>query len=133
MVYAYLDEASATRWPPCRSKKICLQISTLCFVCFLGGFSLFSPPTFSMWSSVVFPALSRPRKSSFACLFVRPSDWRTSQTIVAFVSRTELGEQSLVNLLQLKTHSMSAKLTEKEWGRGGVFFFFFFLLTGGER
>lgn len=37
--------------------------------------------TFSMCSSVVLPALSRPRKRSFACLFNRPRDARTSQTM----------------------------------------------------
>ena len=34
--------------------------------------------TFNIWSSVVFPALSRPKKSSFACLFISPRDARTS-------------------------------------------------------
>ena len=33
-----------------------------------------------MCSSVVFPALSRPKNSSLACLLSRPSDDRTSQT-----------------------------------------------------
>ncbi len=36
--------------------------------------------TLSMCSSVVLPALSRPRNSSLACLFIKPSDARTSQT-----------------------------------------------------
>lgn len=36
--------------------------------------------TFNMWSSVVFPALSSPRKRSFACLFMSPRDASTSQT-----------------------------------------------------
>jgi hypothetical protein len=35
-------------------------------------------PAFNMWSSVVFPALSRPRKRSFACLFKRPREARIS-------------------------------------------------------
>jgi hypothetical protein len=34
--------------------------------------------TFNMCSSVVLPALSRPRKRSLACLFNRPSEARTS-------------------------------------------------------
>jgi hypothetical protein len=34
----------------------------------------------SMCRSVVFPALSRPRKSSFACLFARPSEASRSKT-----------------------------------------------------
>jgi len=37
--------------------------------------------TFNICNSVVFPALSRPRNSSFACLFRSPSDARVSQTI----------------------------------------------------
>jgi hypothetical protein len=39
-----------------------------------------SQHTFSMCNSVVFPALSRPRNRSFACLFNNPSDARVSQT-----------------------------------------------------
>ena len=37
-------------------------------------------PTFNMCKRVVFPALSRPRNSSFACLFRRPKEARMSQT-----------------------------------------------------
>ena len=37
--------------------------------------------TFNMCNSVVLPALSSPRKRSLACLFNRPSDARTSQTV----------------------------------------------------
>jgi hypothetical protein len=37
--------------------------------------------TFNICNSVVFPALSRPRNRSFACLFRSPSDARVSQTI----------------------------------------------------
>lgn len=37
--------------------------------------------TFSICRRVVFPALSRPRKSSLACLFIKPSEERTSQTV----------------------------------------------------
>lgn len=36
--------------------------------------------TFNICSNVVFPALSRPRNKSFACLLSRPRDERTSQT-----------------------------------------------------
>lgn len=39
------------------------------------------PRTFSICNSVVFPALSRPRNRSFACLFRSPSDARVSQTV----------------------------------------------------
>ncbi len=39
---------------------------------------MLSQRTFSMCSKVVFPALSSPRKSSLACLFIRPSEERTS-------------------------------------------------------
>lgn len=38
-------------------------------------------PTFNMCKSVVFPALSRPRNSSLACLFSKPSAESVSQTI----------------------------------------------------
>jgi hypothetical protein len=37
--------------------------------------------TFNMCNSVVFPALSRPRNKSFACLFRRPREARVSQTV----------------------------------------------------
>jgi hypothetical protein len=40
-----------------------------------------SQRTFNICNSVVFPALSRPRNRSFACLFKSPSDARVSQTI----------------------------------------------------
>ena len=36
--------------------------------------------TLSMCSRVVLPALSRPRKRSLACLFIKPREARTSQT-----------------------------------------------------
>lgn len=39
--------------------------------------------TFNMCSSVVLPALSRPRKRSLACLLRSPSEARTSQTVEA--------------------------------------------------
>lgn len=38
--------------------------------------------TFNICSSVVFPALSRPRNRSFACLFISPRAERVSQTVV---------------------------------------------------
>lgn len=41
---------------------------------------LFFQRTFSMCSSVVFPALSKPKNRSLACLFISPRDERTSQT-----------------------------------------------------
>jgi hypothetical protein len=42
-----------------------------------------NPPhhTFNMCNNVVFPALSRPRNRSFACLFRSPKDARVSQTV----------------------------------------------------
>ena len=40
-----------------------------------------SQRTFNICSNVVFPALSRPRNRSFACLFKSPSDARVSQTV----------------------------------------------------
>lgn len=42
--------------------------------------------TFNMCKRVVFPALSRPRNRSFACLLRSPSDARTSQTVNGSVS-----------------------------------------------
>ena len=39
--------------------------------------------TFNMCNRVVFPALSRPRNRSFACLLSRPKEARTSQTVKA--------------------------------------------------
>lgn len=45
------------------------------FVILLIGFG---SHTFNMCSRVVFPALSRPRNSSFACLLSKPREERTS-------------------------------------------------------
>lgn len=42
--------------------------------------------TFSMCSSVVLPALSKPRKRSLACLLRSPREARTSQTIGATIN-----------------------------------------------
>lgn len=46
---------------------------------------------FSMCSSVVLPALSRPRNSSLACLFARPRFARTSQTRCAWSALMSFG------------------------------------------
>jgi hypothetical protein len=53
--------------------------------------------TFNICNSVVFPALSRPRNRSFACLFISPRAERVSQTVVRSISavaqeRSCLGE-----------------------------------------
>lgn len=42
--------------------------------------------TFNICNSVVFPALSRPRNRSFACLFISPRAERVSQTVGRSVS-----------------------------------------------
>jgi len=47
-----------------------------------------------MCSKVVLPALSRPRKRSFACLFISPKDERTSQTGSQIVSCWDLSEKN---------------------------------------
>lgn len=45
----------------------------------------------SMCRSVVFPALSRPRKRSFACLLARPSEARRSKTGRVYQRRVRCG------------------------------------------
>ena len=54
-----------------------------------------SAQTFSICSRVVLPALSRPRKSSFACLCERPRETRMSQTAVVSLLRQAVREVGL--------------------------------------
>lgn len=51
--------------------------------------------TFSMCRRVVLPALSRPRKSSFACLCARPREVRMSQTAVVSLLQLIVREAGL--------------------------------------
>lgn len=51
---------------------------------------------FSMCRSVVFPALSRPRKSSFACLLARPREARRSKTRWRHQRRVRCGDSAVL-------------------------------------
>jgi hypothetical protein len=61
---------------------------------------------FSMCRSVVFPALSRPRKSSFACLLARPREARRSKTRWPYQRRVLCGDSVvLMDTWRLTTYT----------------------------
>lgn len=64
--------------------------------------------TFNICNKVVFPALSRPRNRSFACLLRRPSEARVSQTVQTNMSACyqiiERAEETRSYLHQLTIH-----------------------------
>jgi hypothetical protein len=51
--------------------------------------------TFNICNSVVFPALSRPKNRSFACLFISPRAERVSQTIARYSYQQDVPERAL--------------------------------------
>jgi hypothetical protein len=71
--------------------------------------------TFSICNKVVLPALSRPRKSSFACLFVKPSEARTSQTTMRVPGQNKRcpGRGSCTDLHQLTNHMLLAGVKQR--------------------
>jgi len=82
-----------------------------------------SQRTFNMCNSVVFPALSKPRKRSFACLFKSPSDARVSQTgrgiNISFQSKRVLllpFENFNSYLHQFMIHILATRISEVRLG-----------------
>ena len=88
---SFCEEYMVSAAVPCLSSSS--PPNTNCWSTYISGYQ--ARLTFNICNSVVFPALSRPKNRSFACLFISPRAERVSQTIARYSYQQDVPERAL--------------------------------------